>query len=727
MKKVFSLLATAALAFAFTACEDIPAPYEINYGGEEGTAPGAEGIIVDESFASDLGSFSAINTVGNYSWYVNYSCAQITSYTDDDGDGMKENNPAESWMVSSPLDLTEVDSAYFSFDYILRFATTSQMESHYQVLVSKDFNGSDVQSATWTAIPLNLVQGPGWDIWYSSGEVQIPSEFCNTPNVYIAFFYKATTKAATWEVKNFTLRRGTAGDASDDSEDNTEVKTLPYSEAFATSLGAFLNVTTSGAGEWINDFNTAKASGYDNASKVTTAGTYYLVSPQISLAGVTEAYISYEYILRYNRGDENQKVLISADYTDNPATATWTTLAAKHTEGTDWVTFETGKVNVPAEFIGKTVRIAFYYNTNATSGSTWEVKNFSIQQGKVEGGQTPDTPDTGATKTLPYTESFTSSLGAFTNITSTGSGEWINDFKTAKASNYDSATKTTTPGTLYLVSPAISLEGVKTAYIAYESIVNYNKGDENQQVLISKDYAGDPAAATWTLINQTHAAFVDWNTFESLSFAVPAEFIGSTVYVAFRYNAEASGCSTWEVRNFSMTETTASEGGDDEEEDDTTGELGGLEAFANGDFETWSGGKPTHWTPTTSAGNGTLSQSTDAHSGSYSVKVTGSTGGNKRLGYKEMTLEAGSYTIQFYTKAATADGGSVRPGYVPVTDGKVGQYVYGDYVNDLTNTEWVLVTHKFELAAKTTVNLVIMNAKKPGKDVLIDDFTITKD
>lgn len=722
MKKVFSLFATAALAFAFTACEDIPAPYEIYY--EEEEIPGAEGVIVDESFATDLGSFSAVNTVGNYSWYVNYSCAQVTSYTDDDGDGTKENNQAESWMVSSPLDLTEVDSAYVNFDYILRYATNSQISTHYQLLVSKDYNGSDVASATWTALPLSLVQGSDWDTWYSSGDIQIPSEFCNTPNVYVALFYKATTKAATWEVKNFKVLKGAANASSGDDSGSDAVKVLPYSEEFSTSFGSFKNVTTSGAGEWIIDYSTAKATGYDNASKVTTAGTYYLVSPQISLSDVTEAYVSYEYILRYNRGDENQKVLISADYTDNPAAATWTTLAQKHTEGADWVTFETGKVNIPAEFMGKTVRVAFYYNTNATSGSTWEVKNFSIQQGKVEGGQTPDTPDAGGTKTLPYTESFTSSLGAFTSITATGGGEWINDFKTAKASNYDSATKETTPGTIYLVSPAISLEGVKTAYLAYESIVNYNKGDANQQVLISKDYAGDPSTATWTLINQTHAAFVDWNTFESLSFAVPADFIGSTVYVAFRYNAEASGCSTWEVRNFSMTET-ADEGGS--EEGGSTTEIGGLETFANGGFEEWTGNKPTHWTPTTTAGNGTLSQSTDAHSGNYSVKVTGATSGNKRIGYKEMILEPGKYTMQFYTKAATAAGGSVRPGYVPVTDGKVGQYVYGEYTNDLINTEWVLVTHQFELSAKTTVNLVIMNAKNPGKDVLIDDFTITKE
>lgn len=146
---------------------------------------------------------------------------------------------------------------------------------------------------------------------------------------------------------------------------------------------------------------------------------------------------------------------------------------------------------------------------------------------------------------------------------------------------------------------------------------------------------------------------------------------------------------------------------------------------ANGDFENWTSGQPNNWKTTSTAGNATLSQSTDAHGGKYSVKVTGTTSANKRLGYKEMTLKAGEYTMTFYVKAATSTGGSVRPGYVPVTDGKVGNYIYGDYVNDLTSTTWTKVTYKFTIAEEGTYSLVIMNSKKPGGHVLIDDFTLT--
>ncbi len=145
----------------------------------------------------------------------------------------------------------------------------------------------------------------------------------------------------------------------------------------------------------------------------------------------------------------------------------------------------------------------------------------------------------------------------------------------------------------------------------------------------------------------------------------------------------------------------------------------------NGDFESWTGDVPDNWKTASTAGNATLSKSTDAHGGSYSVKVGGASQ-NKRLAYKEMQLKAGNYTMKFYVKAATAEGGSVRPGFVAVNNGTADSsgYKYGDYVNDLTNTSWVEVTHSFDIPSDGTYCVLIMNSKNPGKDVLIDDFTL---
>ena len=170
--------------------------------------------------------------------------------------------------------------------------------------------------------------------------------------------------------------------------------------------------------------------------------------------------------------------------------------------------------------------------------------------------------------------------------------------------------------------------------------------------------------------------------------------------------------------------TGGEEPGTGGEEPGTGGENSGDMSAFNGDFETWVNGLPNNWKTASTAGNASLSQSTDAHSGNYSVRVGGTTTGNKRIGYKEMTLKAGTYTMKFYAKAATETGASVRPGYTPVdADNKAGTYVYGDYTNDITNIEWIEVTYEFTLEADTRLALVIMNAKNPGADVLIDDFT----
>ena len=169
--------------------------------------------------------------------------------------------------------------------------------------------------------------------------------------------------------------------------------------------------------------------------------------------------------------------------------------------------------------------------------------------------------------------------------------------------------------------------------------------------------------------------------------------------------------------------------------DGNTGEGGGqgsggetTSSLTNGDFEIWADGLPTGWKSASTASSATLTQSTDAHGGSYSVNVNGDEGNNKRLASQEITLAAGTYVFSFYAKATTADVAQVRPGYVPVTDGKVGNYAYGEYAN--LTTGWTQVTHEFTLDAETTLCLVVMNPKKSnyssGKDVLIDDATLTK-
>lgn len=319
-------------------------------------------------------------------------------------------------------------------------------------------------------------------------------------------------------------------------------------------------------------------------------------------------------------------------------------------------------------------------------------------------------------------QNFTSSLGDFTSKAASGNLNWYNDYSSAMVTGFQDfdgdGTKENQAGVTFLVGPEIDLTEVTEAYITINHALNYERGDinTNNSIVISKDYAGDVTTATWQVLNYNTEGLNTGFTFTDKSVNIPSEYMGGKVVIALRHTCYDKQSSTWEVKSLSVKAGSV--------EDLPSGNIGDL-TKPNGDFEAWVEGLPNNWSTTSTAGNATLSMSTDKHSGSYAVLVKGDSKSNKRISYKEMELKAGEYTMRFYAKAATAAGASLCPGYVQVTDGKVGSYKYGEYSNNLSNTEWIEVTHTFTIDADGTYCVLIMNSKNPGGDLLIDDFTLT--
>ena len=507
-----------------------------------------------------------------------------------------------------------------------------------------------------------------------------------------------------------------------------DVKDVLLEETFASSFGSFKNYTTSGDGAWKIDFKTAKASGYDNAAKKTTAGTYYLVSSEVDLTGVENAYVTLDYILRYNKGDENQQLLIADHFDPAHPDQGWTVLNQKWTEGSDWKTFANEKIAVPAAFLGKKVHIAFRYNTDDKSGSTWEIKNLKVQRGVV----TPSTPEQPIApgNGLFIDESFAATLGTFTNQTTSGDGAWKVDFKSAKASGYDNASKKTTAGTYYLVSPEVDLTAAKTegAHVALEYILRYNKADENQQLLITDAYNADKPTEGWTVLNQKWTEGSDWKTYTSANFDIPEAFLGKKVRIAFRYNSDDKSGSTWQIKNVKLAlghldqpvQPTPTPTPDPKPAPAPTGD----NLLSNAGFENWDGAAPAVWK--SNIGNAALSQSSTAHGGQYAVKVTGDAKVNKRLSYAELNLKAGTYTFTYYVYGAEANA-HLKTGYAIMTDHKVADfksdYIYSDPTT-VTQGAWSLVTYTFKLDRPKTICLLVMNQKGSGA-FLVDDAQLT--
>lgn len=174
-------------------------------------------------------------------------------------------------------------------------------------------------------------------------------------------------------------------------------------ETFSKSFGSFTAKTIKGTAWVIDSYGYAKATGYDNTSKITTPSESYIVSKAIDLSASKSATLEFSYILRYVtkngvpvEGVKNQ-VLITDNYTGDPATTKWTDITGTMKEGTDWATWETYKHDL-SDFKGKkNVVIALHYACAASSG-TWEVKNLSVKEATGETPDTPSKPDTPATK-----------------------------------------------------------------------------------------------------------------------------------------------------------------------------------------------------------------------------------------------------------------------------------------------------------------------------------------
>ena len=506
-------------------------------------------------------------------------------------------------------------------------------------------------------------------------------------------------------------------------------KEVLLEESFASSLGSFKNYTTSGEGAWKIDFKTAKASGYDNAAKKTTAGTYYLVSSEIDLTGVDNAYVALDYIMRYNKGDENQQLLITDAFNAEKPAEGWTVVNQKWTEAADWKNFVNDKVAIPAAFLGKKVHIAFRYNTDDKSGSTWEIKNLKVQRGVVT-PSTPEQPVQPNTNGPLIDESFAASLGAFTSQTTSGEGAWKVDFKSAKASGYDNASKKTTAGTYYLVSQEVDLTAAKTegAHVALEYILRYNKADANQQLLITDAYNPAQPEAGWTVLNQKWTEGKDWKTYTAANYDIPEAFVGKKVRIAFRYNSDDKSGSTWQIKNVKLAlghldqpvQPTPTPKPDPTPAPAPTGD----NLLSNAGFENWDGGAPAVWK--SNIGNAALSQSSTAHGGQYAVKVTGDAQVNKRLSYAELSLKAGTYTFTYYVYGAEANA-HLKTGYAIMTDHKVADfrkdYIYSD-ATTVTQGAWSLVTYTFKLDRPKTICLLVMNQKGSGA-FLVDDAQLT--
>ena len=338
----------AMAAFTFSSCEDVPEPYT------QPTKPDAP------SAGEPKGTGTAADP---------FNIAGIIKYIEDGGSADQE--------VYTKGKVVSVKAGSFDATYgSLKYYISDDGTTNNQFYVYNGYAGP------------NRTKFSGEDALKPGDEVVICGKAKN---------YSGTNEYDTGNYLVSLNGKPTSGSTTPDTPADGYIN-----ETFSKNFGSFTAKTIKGTAWVIDSYGYAKATGFDKDSQTTTPSESYIVSKAIDLSASKSATLEFSYILRYVtkngaavEGVKNQ-VLITDNYTGDPATTKWEDITGTMKEGTDWVTWETYKHDLSAFKGKKNVVIALHYTCAASSG-TWEVKNLTVKEATGGTPDTPSKPDTPAT------------------------------------------------------------------------------------------------------------------------------------------------------------------------------------------------------------------------------------------------------------------------------------------------------------------------------------------
>lgn len=152
--------------------------------------------ILENSFATTLEPFENFTTEGKAEWKIdsNRKFAIVN--------GFKLADRNVSWLISSPLDLSAAEEAYFEFEQSVgHFVSWDELK----VMVSSNFAG-DPETADWQEIAVEKKpDGVKFWEWLKTERLRL-DEFLGE-KVVIAFRYESNKydKATTWQIRNLKV------------------------------------------------------------------------------------------------------------------------------------------------------------------------------------------------------------------------------------------------------------------------------------------------------------------------------------------------------------------------------------------------------------------------------------------------------------------------------------------------------------------------------------------
>ena len=481
-----------------------PTPPSPNPGGEVQSMPYVQG------FTSELGTYMQYDVAGAQSWEIDYQTAKMTGYV---GGSYYAN---EDWLISSPVAITGVDDAKMTMVYIGRYF--NNINEEVTVWASNNYTwGSDPTTASWTQVATSLTEGSNWNDFLTA-EISL-TEYVGQTVTFAVKYISTDSKAGTMEIQSIIIQEGSGvsptpgpepgqGEGSGTADDPYNVAAgigLQSEEPTAWVHGYIVGAVKSGLSSVTGNADINWSAPFDLATNVVIADD------------ATCNEISQCIIVNLPAGKPLRTQVNLMDNPDN---------LGKH--------------------LAVNGKLRKYFGQAGLRDSGGTESDFVL-----EGGVTP--PPVG---TLIFSESFASGQGNFT-IQDVLLPEELT-YVWQYASNYSCMKASAYVGQAYaaeswLVSPAIDLTGVSTATLKFDQAVNYASPQGALSMMISTDYNGDVATATWAELNVSEwPAGSNWTFVNST--ADLSQYVGQNVTIAFKYTSNTSASATWEVKNFVVEE-----------------------------------------------------------------------------------------------------------------------------------------------------------------------------
>ena len=485
MKKTkFFGLMVFAFALATTACNNVKEP----------DPDPVSALPISEIFDTGLGKFTTQSVSGDQVWafdshkYVTISGYVATVY-----------NANEDWLISPEIDLTKVTAAKLSFNHVARYFADAKNEA--TIWVSSNYVAGLPATATWTQLPTKTFTDPGsWPtVLPTSGEISLTAYAGK--KIKIAFKYVSTAaKAGTWELNNFLVQQGEA------TVDPTDVVSGDGSEATPYNVAA--GIVNQGASKWVKGYIVGYASAAASGTVYTFTADTCTQATNILIAGSSTI------------TDPTKCIPVQL-----PTGAVRTGLNLKDV-----------KAN-----LGKQVTL---YGSLELYFSKPGLKNTSYYA--LEGGTTGGTKPVDTSNAI-FTETFATSLGAFTTNSVVGAEVWawktgygavMSGFVTVSSANED-----------WLISPTINLTGKTSAKLSFDHTIN--KGLLANMLTNHTLWLSANNGTTWEQATiTTYPAGTTWTFVNSGDIVIPTKFLGiSTFKFAFKYLCSSTESASWEIKN----------------------------------------------------------------------------------------------------------------------------------------------------------------------------------